>query len=171
MQEADKVVEILRHYRHDYLNDIQLIKSYTALGSHNKVEAVIENIIYKAEQESRLSALNVPEVAAMLLTYNWSSPVVPVVIEVQAENGDWSAEQQKAMTFISLVTAWLEAHALPEGNQSLQIIFRELESKELILDFEGELSMLPSQLIEELPGEKEAEAGISFLYISVKLNV
>jgi stage 0 sporulation protein B (sporulation initiation phosphotransferase) len=170
MQEADKVVEVLRHYRHDYLNDIQLIKSYTALGRYKKVEAVIENIIYKAEQESRLSALNVPEVAAMLLTYNWRSPVVPVVIEVQAEGGDWSAAQQNVMAYIGLVTRWLEAHAVSEGDQSLQIIFRELESKELIIDFEGELTMVPFQLIEELPGEKEAEAGISFLYISVKLN-
>lgn len=70
MDERD-VLKILRHTRHDWLNKIQLIKGYLALGKQERIEAIIQKIVHESEQESKLSSIGLPKFAAFILTYNW----------------------------------------------------------------------------------------------------
>ncbi|TVP85440.1 MAG: hypothetical protein EA344_05020 [Alkalicoccus sp.] len=140
MQEAHKVVEALRHYRHDYLNDIQLIKSYTALGKTEKVNQVIDRISRKAEQESRLSSLNAPQLSEFLLTYNWGSPMVPIeTVKVYSSGDDWSREEAEAVEFLKEFTSWADNSADPSVTARLGVTLKSEKRKRLIVEFNGML--------------------------------
>ncbi|GAB2560550.1 Spo0B domain-containing protein [Gracilibacillus alcaliphilus] len=73
MKEQD-VVEMLRHYRHDWLNDLQLILGYTQLGHLNKIEKKINEIMDRSSQERSLDRLNIPKTMVWLYQLNWRSP-------------------------------------------------------------------------------------------------
>jgi hypothetical protein len=70
-----------RHYRHDLLNQIQLVKSYLQLGRMEDVKRSIDQIVVQAKQHSLLSKLSDPELAYDLLTYNYQS--APFYLDVE----------------------------------------------------------------------------------------
>ncbi|WP_066194403.1 MULTISPECIES: Spo0B domain-containing protein [Gracilibacillus] len=72
MEEHD-VVEMLRHYRHDWLNDLQLILGYAQLGKLEKVENKITDIMDRSNQEKGLDRLNIPKTMVWLYQLNWRS--------------------------------------------------------------------------------------------------
>ncbi len=72
LKEQD-VVEMLRHYRHDWLNDLQLILGYAQLGKLDKIQSKITDIIERANQERGLDHLNIPKTFVWLYQLNWRS--------------------------------------------------------------------------------------------------
>ncbi|MCE4046894.1 MULTISPECIES: Spo0B C-terminal domain-containing protein [Bacillaceae] len=66
-------IEFLRHVRHDWLNKIQLIKGNMALNKKDRVEEIIDDIILEAQQEAKLSNLDIPAFATKILTSNWEN--------------------------------------------------------------------------------------------------
>ncbi len=66
-------IEFLRHVRHDWLNKIQLIKGNIALNKKERVDEIIDDIILEAQQEARLSNLDIPAFATKILTSNWEN--------------------------------------------------------------------------------------------------
>ncbi|MDQ0339505.1 signal transduction histidine kinase [Caldalkalibacillus uzonensis] len=70
-QVKKRFIDHLRHYRHDILNHIQMVKGYIQLGRLDDVKRYIDHIVLQAHQESLLSQLGDPELAYLLLTYNY----------------------------------------------------------------------------------------------------
>ncbi len=64
-------VELLRHARHDWLNKIQLIKGNMALGKMDRVSGLVDEIIIEAQQEAKISNMNMPMLSELLLTGKW----------------------------------------------------------------------------------------------------
>lgn len=79
-------LEVLRHARHDWLNRIQLIKGYIALNKVDRVREILDEIIADAHQESKLSNMNIPGFASLLLVYNWENHRIFLEYEVLDEN-------------------------------------------------------------------------------------
>lgn len=75
-------VELLSHSRHDWLNKVQLIKGNLALHKYDRVNEIIQEIVIEAQNESRLSQLHTPQLAALLLTCNWNNFSFQVDYEV-----------------------------------------------------------------------------------------
>ncbi|MGN8645646.1 Spo0B domain-containing protein [Gracilibacillus sp. HCP3S3_G5_2] len=72
MKEQD-VVEMLRHYRHDWLNDLQLILGYAQMGKLDKIQSKINEVIERSNQERGLDRLNIPKTMVWLYQLNWRS--------------------------------------------------------------------------------------------------
>ena len=85
MKKAWNIVEILRHARHDWLNRVQLIKGYISLNNIERVNKILDEIIADAYQESKLSNMNMPEFASLLLVYNWENHKIHLEYEVLGE--------------------------------------------------------------------------------------
>lgn len=75
-------VELLSHSRHDWLNKIQLIKGNLSLNKIDRVKEIIDEIVVETRQESKLSNLNIPQFAALLLTYNWEGHSIHLEFEI-----------------------------------------------------------------------------------------
>ncbi|WP_062355498.1 Spo0B domain-containing protein [Bacillus kwashiorkori] len=78
-------VDILRHSRHDWLNKIQLIKGYMSIGNLQRVEEIIDKIVQDSEMEARVSNINAPKFATLVLTYNWNSNPIGLTYTVTGD--------------------------------------------------------------------------------------
>ncbi|MGP4041717.1 Spo0B domain-containing protein [Gracilibacillus sp. D59] len=72
MKEQD-VVEMLRHYRHDWLNDLQLILGYAQMGKLDRIQSKITEVMERSNQERGLDRLNIPKTMVWLYQLNWRS--------------------------------------------------------------------------------------------------
>ncbi|QCJ43610.1 sporulation protein [Bacillus sp. S3] len=76
------IVEVLRHSRHDWLNKLQLIKGNLDLNRIDRAKAVIDEIVIETQHETKLSNLQMPLLAALLLKSNWENPSFKLEYEV-----------------------------------------------------------------------------------------
>lgn len=82
MEKDWNMIEVLRHARHDWLNKIQLIKGNLSLNKTDRAKEIIDEIVVEAQQEARLSNMNLPGFASLLLTYNWENHYLQLEYEV-----------------------------------------------------------------------------------------
>ena len=74
MEKTITVAQSLRHARHDFLNDLQLIKMNLDLGRLQEAQAIIRSHAEAAMHASRLADLGLPLTEEWLLTANWRFP-------------------------------------------------------------------------------------------------
>ncbi len=65
--QEQRLMRLLNHYRHDWLNDLQLLFGYIKLKKLDKLENYVNNIKGKVEQESIIAKLNISSLALDLI--------------------------------------------------------------------------------------------------------
>ncbi|WP_051318200.1 Spo0B domain-containing protein [Cohnella thermotolerans] len=76
-------VETLSHHRHDWMNELQILYGYLRLGKPDKAIAVVERIRGRMEQDSRISHLGEPKLAAFLLSFRTTCDTMRLEVEVE----------------------------------------------------------------------------------------
>ncbi|MFT4412782.1 Spo0B C-terminal domain-containing protein [Fredinandcohnia humi] len=99
MKKKWSTIEVLKHTRHDWLNKIQLIKGNIALQKLDRVNAIIEEIVIDAQNESNLTNLHIPSFACLVMTYNWEPHKCQLEYEVIGDTRDLS-------NYDHLITEW-----------------------------------------------------------------
>lgn len=79
-------IEVLRHARHDWLNQIQLIKGNISLNNIARVNEIIDEIVAESKHQSKLSNMNLPQFASLLLTCNWENHLFQLEFECVEQN-------------------------------------------------------------------------------------
>ncbi|WKA60022.1 Spo0B domain-containing protein [Planococcus shenhongbingii] len=74
MKEMTTVAQSLRHARHDFLNELQLINMYLDLGRQEEAQAIIRSHAEAAVHLSRLAGLKMPLTEEWLLLAKWQHP-------------------------------------------------------------------------------------------------
>lgn len=69
MEEKD-VIQILRQYRHDLLNHLQIVQGYSSMGKTDKVQTKIVDYMQSLNEERKLMNLNAPLFALYLIQFN-----------------------------------------------------------------------------------------------------
>jgi len=115
------VIEVLRYARHDWLNRLQLIKGYIALGNLEKVDEIMNEIIYTAEQESKLSNLTLSKFATLLLTFNWEQHAFVVHYEVSGQRKFTNFIDEKIFQWFSSLLQLIDDCADPNAQNDLYI--------------------------------------------------
>jgi stage 0 sporulation protein B (sporulation initiation phosphotransferase) len=151
MERTWDIVKVLRYARHDWLNKIQLIKGNLALNKLERAQAIIDEIVMEAQQEARLSNLNLPQFGALLLTTNWKPYHFQLEYEVLGEvtkvNLDDSMLSEWTRNFFTILNNCIEPFQenhlsisiLPEENRTLfyfdfsGLIGKQAELKEFLL--------------------------------------
>ena len=87
MDVSKSVVQSLRHARHDFLNELQLIGMYLDLGQPEKAKAMIRSHAEAAVHMSRLAGLGMPMTEEWLLLSKWRYPELAIQTECTAEAG------------------------------------------------------------------------------------
>ncbi|MCU9601859.1 sporulation initiation phosphotransferase B [Pallidibacillus thermolactis] len=131
-------IELLRHVRHDWLNRLQLIKGYQALGKTEKVKEIIDHIILSTDQESKLSSINLPKLALLLITYNWESPSFVLNYEVIGEGEIKNINDHFITQWFDTFFKLLNEYAFDEEENELNITINIFEEKvSFIIEFYG----------------------------------
>ncbi|OCS84131.1 hypothetical protein B1A98_05715 [Bacillus badius] len=97
------------------MNHLQLIKGYIALGKTEEAERVIEQTAMQAKQEAHLCNLSLPELAKVLITFNWEAHLFQLEYEVLDTNIKAETEDRRLAGWMSsifrLIEEYIEAYA------------------------------------------------------------
>jgi stage 0 sporulation protein B (sporulation initiation phosphotransferase) len=140
MKEQWNMIKILRHVRHDMLNDIQLLKGYMSLNQLDKVNDLMDKITIEARAEGRLFNLKLEAFAEMLLTYNWEKHPIVLEYEVVEEPRNLSTYDEPITNWTKSLLAMLEANINPMYEHNITISI-ELDGEDacFFFDFRGKL--------------------------------
>lgn len=96
--EEKEVMDILRYYRHDVLNDLQIVHAYTSMGKLEKVEEKLETYMAHFDEERKLMNLNAPNLALWLIPFNSIHPNFRFTYAIRDERIDISDIDQRLTT-------------------------------------------------------------------------
>ena len=133
-------VDLLRHVRHDWLNQLQLIKGNLMLNKPARAEKVIDEIIVRAKQDAKLTSLNMPDLAGILLTFNWGSHRFLLDYEVVGEERDLSTFEETILNWFVMLIDILDRETDEFGENHLLVTFLLVDEKTRItIDFNGKI--------------------------------
>lgn len=89
MQEQD-VVQLLRHYQHDLLNELQIIQGYASMDKTDKVKDKIKACVDIYKEERKLMHLNIPKTTVWFLQTQYKQNNIHVSYDIQVEDSDVS---------------------------------------------------------------------------------
>jgi stage 0 sporulation protein B (sporulation initiation phosphotransferase) len=139
MQKEWDVISILRHYRHDLLNHIQLINGYLAMGKVEKVQSLIDELVRQSKNESHLSNLNMNQLAKEVLTFNWEAHSFHLKFEVLSKADDWSYWEEMIVSFFREMMSLFDEYTKFGEDQNVFLMINDIEEKVLEIDFQGSL--------------------------------
>lgn len=133
-----KIIDILRHSRHDWLNKLQLIKGNIALNKLERVNEIIDEIVMEANHHTRLSNLNIPKFATFILTYNWKRNKVTLEFEVWTEGLNLAMYDDCLLQWSEAFLDVLNNVVQDFSNNHLMISIQSLEqTPRFFFDFRG----------------------------------
>lgn len=109
MDDRLTVAQSLRHARHDFLNELQMIKLNLDLGRTDRAQALIRTYAEAAMHQSRLSALSLPETEEWLLTAGWRFPELRLTMSCEAPQAPSELDTILCQWFESFAKAVKEA--------------------------------------------------------------
>ncbi|MFC4738250.1 Spo0B domain-containing protein [Bacillus daqingensis] len=149
--------DVLKYSRHDHMNELQIIKAYADLGHYDRIKPKIDQYIQRAAQESRMTALAVPDFVEWALTYNWKSPKAPVTWSVEAIDVTWADIESNMLASAAALLDGLEA-VLPLGpDHDLYGELRGPQDRHILFSYDG--VKLEHRVIEELQKKVESAGG------------
>ncbi|KON86899.1 sporulation protein [Sporosarcina globispora] len=135
------MIEVLRHARHDWLNKIQLIKGNLSLNKVDRAKEIIDEIVVEAQQEARLSNLNLPAFASLLLTYNWENHFFQLEYEVLDDTISGRLDDFVLSEWTGSFFAILDTSVKPYHENHLSVsISHEKGGARFFFDFSGILT-------------------------------
>ncbi|WP_062198887.1 Spo0B domain-containing protein [Massilibacterium senegalense] len=132
-------VELLRHVRHDYLNQIQLIKGNLALNHCDRIEQIIDDIIVKAKNDAHLCNLNMPQVAEQLLTFSYESHFFELDYEIVGDVCTMMCLDQSLYDFQSYLFQRIDQQENQQWENELYLFYQCTNGTLYVqYEFEGE---------------------------------
>jgi stage 0 sporulation protein B (sporulation initiation phosphotransferase) len=80
-----RLIHLFNHYRHDWMNEIQLLYGYVKLKKYDKLEALMENIKTKVQHESYISKLGIPELVVYIFSSQTGEKELKLEVEMDQE--------------------------------------------------------------------------------------
>ncbi|WP_049663430.1 Spo0B C-terminal domain-containing protein [Bacillus sp. FJAT-27231] len=121
------IIRALQHARHDWMNHIQLIKGYIALGKTEEAERVIEQTVMQAKQEAHLCNLALPELAKLLITFNWEAHAFQLEYEVMDMSIKTGAADGCLVSWMSSLFCLIERNVETYAANHLYLSMEEAE--------------------------------------------
>lgn len=152
-QENDRIIRLLNHHRHDWMNELQVLFGYTRLKKFDILPDYMDKIRTAALHDSLLCKLGNPPLIVYLLERRTASGTCAVEVELERDIDlrKLAMEEGETYRLIRGVADLLQGHACPpQGEHSrLSIGFDEDEGG-LLADFvyqgETDLNGLRSEM-------------------------
>lgn len=100
--ESEQMIHVLRSHRHDFLNHIQVIYGLARIGKIDSLAEYIGELACGVEDESKLSCLAQPELAALLIKKAHTASEKGINLKVEV-NTDLGAVAVPAVALVRLI--------------------------------------------------------------------
>ncbi|WP_206207822.1 Spo0B domain-containing protein [Virgibacillus profundi] len=94
MVEKD-VVQALQHYRHDLMNDLQIVQGYLSMGKADKAEAKVKEWMEYFNEERKLMSLKAPSFILWVIQFNSRYENFRLSYTIHTENKDLQKIDEK----------------------------------------------------------------------------
>ncbi|WP_231572563.1 Spo0B domain-containing protein [Halobacillus sp. BBL2006] len=108
-----EIITLLRHKRHDWMNQIQLIQGYASLGKQERLMDQIEELITESEYERKLLNSNAVQFPLWLLSFNWNHEQFRLKYVVKDEL-DLSRHDEKLTALAKRMLELIDDHTLED---------------------------------------------------------
>ncbi|MCA0969946.1 Spo0B domain-containing protein [Halobacillus litoralis] len=105
----EEIITLLRHKRHDWMNQIQLIQGYASLGKQDRLLDQISQVKDEAEQERRLLNSRSPAFTLWLMSFNYELEQFRLTYELK-ENIDLSRHDSTLLAYGKKLLQLMEMH-------------------------------------------------------------
>ncbi|WP_153464667.1 Spo0B domain-containing protein [Sediminibacillus terrae] len=109
--EPEKVVDLLSHYRHDWMNAMQLISGYASMGKLDKVKEKIHQIGAEMEKERRISNACLPQTALWAISFNWHHSNLRLDYDISLESNGYSIYDEEIVSRLNRLIEVISQHA------------------------------------------------------------
>ncbi|WP_170287600.1 Spo0B domain-containing protein [Aquibacillus halophilus] len=123
MMKEEETVNLLRYYRHDWMNTVQLLMGYTSLGKMDKVQEKLKESVDIAEQERKLVNLDIPKTAIWVISFNWRFDNFRIDYKVEIDNKNLSNFDEKLHQQLEEITELLTTYATKMEMYSGTLLF------------------------------------------------
>jgi stage 0 sporulation protein B (sporulation initiation phosphotransferase) len=138
MEKEWNIIEVLRHSRHDWLNKLQIIKGNLDLNRIDRAKAIIDEIVIEAQHETKLSNLQIPVFAELLLKANWNNYIFRLEYEVLQDAHLLKIDENGLTNWTNAFFDVLNTAIGPFGENLLVItIDPQNDSSRFFFDFSG----------------------------------
>lgn len=127
-------IDVFRVARHDWMNQLQLIKANLALNRLDRIDAIIDKIVKEAQSESHLSNLRAPKLASLLLLQKNTTNAIILHINVPPLSLDLSGLDDQITA--NLETLFNAIQASSGADQSIRVELAVTKFEEMVLGLE-----------------------------------
>lgn len=135
----EEVIDLLRYYRHDLMNHLQVIKGYHDMNNSNKTNEKLNELIELLNEERKLSNLNIPKFFIWVLQFNTMHHHLRISYDIQIEsNQSLTMIEDELILQCEAVTQTINKWADDMTLYELELILKESdESVNMILIIHG----------------------------------
>ncbi|MGL4819179.1 MAG: Spo0B domain-containing protein [Bacilli bacterium] len=137
MDNERELILCLRHLRHDWVNRLQLIKSYSALGQFDKLDEVIGSVVYEIEQESKLTRMGLERFLLFIHRHSWRRTSLEMDYEIIGTVPYLQEEEPVIIAWLEGFLTLLLEHLDDTESNSLHMSFETDDATYLYGDFSG----------------------------------
>ncbi|MGF9711413.1 Spo0B domain-containing protein [Paenibacillus naphthalenovorans] len=149
-----RILRLFNHYRHDWMNDIQILMGYVQLKKYDKLSPLMEKIKAKVQQESYISKLGIPHLILHLLTFQ--AEVKELALDIRLEEEVHLSElehpEASAEEIIAVLDAFKEEATASMEDESFLVLRLSREGQRLLLT-----AVYEGAYINERIAQKEAQ--------------
>lgn len=108
VKEAERIRNLMKNMRHDWMNHIQVIMGYQLLKQHDKVDRYLQKLTKKSLAERAISELHYPPLATALLTIPYDYAQWNWQFKQDDSISSLSVQKQRTLTqILHYVLPWL----------------------------------------------------------------
>lgn len=115
-----QLVEVFRKTRHDWLNQLQLIKANVSMNRFDRIDTIIDQIVEEFQNESNLSNLKATRLSAFLLLHKTITTNYHLNLDVEPMSLDLSKKDEEITESLETLFKTMTAYA-PSSNLLLTI--------------------------------------------------
>jgi hypothetical protein len=131
------MIDLINHYRHDWMNDIQLLFGYISLKKYDKLDDCMDKIRSKAQQESSAAKLGIPSLVAFFISFRLHYHHLSLELEMEQDInlGALPLDNEQVSQLVRETVKLFDKFALPLSDEPnvLSIQF-DLEDDALLFD-------------------------------------
>ncbi|ENH97962.1 hypothetical protein J416_02871 [Gracilibacillus halophilus YIM-C55.5] len=118
----EEIVEIIRHYRHDWLNELQLIMGYAQMGKLERVQEKTQDILAMTNHERALDQLGLPKTLITILQQQWRTDEISLTYQVNREQQNVEASDEQVEKHLSQLLQQLRQMATTTNPMNVELM-------------------------------------------------
>lgn len=132
------LIRALAYYRHDWMNDLQILFGYVQLKKYGQLISCIENIREKINSESAINRLGIPALTADLVEFNMTSGELELrlLMENDVNLSGLSVQPELIHRLVIDTVRGFQIHSVSGGEPNMLSLTIELMDDYIRFDFE-----------------------------------